>query len=184
MFFLVREYLYQRPCTDPWRCMCIDWFWLPIFRTNLFREIRNKDMKIQIREQFWDKLLPYLLVNPAINISLLHTHTSCLCLHTNTHSFTHMHAHTHTLHGAKKDAFRDPRSTFVWMLIAQTHFVRDVRRIDFLACAVCIIDKASHHMMTKIIVDVPVPTNSRVNAPFHHTARADVRIFCDAFMYQ
>ena len=30
-----------------------------------------KEMKFKIREQFWYKLLPYLLVNPTVKISLL-----------------------------------------------------------------------------------------------------------------
>jgi len=36
-------------------------------------------MKFKIREQFWYKLLPYLLVNPAIKISLLrHVASGCV----------------------------------------------------------------------------------------------------------
>jgi len=48
----------------------IDWFGLPIFRTNLVRGLSNKKIIFKIREQFRYKLLPYSLVNLAIKISL------------------------------------------------------------------------------------------------------------------
>jgi len=57
-----------------WTSLSIDWFWPPIFRTNLVRGPWNKCIRrcnFITREQFWHKLLPYLLVNPAIKISLL-----------------------------------------------------------------------------------------------------------------
>ena len=113
----------KNKCINGDKCVRIDWFWLPIFRTNLFRGPWSKEMKFQnkgavlvqiallivsqpcspnqcicmyttdfhcrfsvlilfvgleisrwkfrIREQFWYKLFPYLLVNPGIKISVI-----------------------------------------------------------------------------------------------------------------
>jgi len=72
---------FQRQCDSKkkmhWCPLSIDWFWLPIFPTNLVRGLSNKEVSSLRRwatctrtaSLFWN-LLPYYLVNPTIKTSL------------------------------------------------------------------------------------------------------------------
>jgi len=42
----------------------IDWFWLPIFRTNLVRGLSNKEMKFQIKGVVPVQIAPLLFSQP------------------------------------------------------------------------------------------------------------------------